>query len=245
MSAVSKDFTGVVDTYDDLSHEEIKTPYVDGKKEGIQEIYGVQSGITTKTEFHNNKENGIREISYGHGEQEIVTFVDGKKQGMEISSIDAELLKLTSYVDDKKHGVEIEWDYDGFNTELLSIKNFSEDKQDGKTYIFENDVVALVEEYAKGELISSKNDRVTLAKARLIEIPEIMKQAQVNKYKEDLMEKEKLSEDIRQAYRDAEKLSSLSGTVLNDKAVKAGIKINVPRDNKTLAFSVAAEKIRS
>lgn len=245
MSAVSKDFTGVVDTYDDLGHEKIKTPYVNGKKEGIQEIYGVQSGITTKTEFHNNKENGIREISYGHGEQEIVTFVDGKKQGMEISSIDAELLKLTSYVDDKKHGVEIEWDYDGFNTELLSIKNFSEDKQDGKTYIFENGVVALVEEYAKGELISSKNDRATLAKARLIEIPEIMKQAQVNKYKEDLMEKEKLSEDKRQAYRDAEKLSSLSGTVLNDKAVKAGIKINVPRDNKTVALYVAAEKIRS
>ena len=245
MSAVSKDFTGVVDTYDNLSKEQIKTPYVDGKKEGIQEKYCVLSGITTKTEFHNDKENGIREISSDFGDQEIVTFVDGKKQGVEISSFGAELLKLTSYVDDKKHGVEIEWDNDGFNTELSSIKNFSEDKQDGKTYIFENGVVALVEEYAKGELISSKNDRATLAKARLIEIPEIMKQVQVNKYKEDLMEKEKLSEDKKQAYRDAEKLSSLSGTVLNDKAVEAGIKLNVPRDNKTVALYVAAKKIRS
>ena len=214
-----------------------------GKREGVEKYSIFDAGQTIETEFHNDMENGIRKIYTDNGYSlTTVMLANGQKQGAEVSSFGENLLKLSHYVDGKKQGTEIEWDFDGFKTELSSIKNFSEDKQDGKTYLFEDGNVVQVDEYANGELVSSKNDRVTLAKARLIEIPNILAQAEVNQHKENLMDKENLDEEEKQIRRDAWKMNRLSGTVLNDKAVKAGVHLKTPRDNDFVAIAIAHKK---
>lgn len=224
-----------------LGNEHTETPYVQGKREGVEKYINYDEII--ETEFHNDKENGIRKIYTDLGYSlKTVMFVNGQKQGAEVSSFGEDLLKLTHYTDNKKKGAEIEWNFDGFKTWLNSIKNFADDKQEGKTYLFENGNVVQVDEYVRGELVSSKNDHVTLAKARLIEIPNILTQAEVNQHKEDLMNKENLDEEEKQIRRDAWKMSRLSGTVINDKAIQTGVHIETPHDSEYLAVAIAHKK---
>ncbi|MBQ8465054.1 MAG: hypothetical protein IJ545_03500 [Alphaproteobacteria bacterium] len=211
---------GVEELYDPRGDLWCKVPYVEGKKQGIQKEHKGDD-VFIETPFCNDMENGLRKIETGFGSHlETVNFVDGKKQGLEVETEQGSLERVTNYKDDKKQGFEVNCDW--WTNSIEEIKTFSEDKQDGKTYLFEDGDVVQVDEYSKGELVSSKNDRLTLAKARIKEIPKILEQ--VCDGAANSKEKEKIRNQMQ--YR-GYKLEP-SGVVINDEAVKEGVSLQKP-----------------
>ena len=124
-------------------------------------------------------------------------------------------------------GYHIEWDKD---EKLMSIRSFSHGKQEGKTYLFDKGDVVQVDDYSRGEKVSSENSRIVLAKARTKEIPNIVDSV--------LHPYEKTLKEIKQKSRiNAEK--ERSGVVVNDQAIEAGVSLKKPVDTKTLQGMIA------
>ena len=223
---------GIEKFYDPYHPDETtETPYELGKREGI-EIQEDPSGITL-TEFHNDKENGIS-IIYYHGDISTVTFCDGKRQGAKVESFGTDLLGLTYYLDDKKHGPEIHWGFDGFETWLHSIEQYSQGYKHGKEYLFNDDgEVIQVNDYLNGELVSSKTDNNTLRIAKLIEIPKILEKSQVSQHKENVLNQ----------YNEFYKLMHSSDDVLHDEIDKTGAKYKqTPSNDRFLTAALIACK---
>ena len=125
-------------------------------------------------------------------------------------------------------GYHIEWDED---EKLKSITSFCHGKQEGKSYLFEKGEVIRVAEYSGGELVSSKDDCLVLAKARTKEIPNIVNSV-LKPYAKTLKEIKRESRVNGEG--------KMSGTVVNDQAVKAGVSLKKPVDTKTLQGMVAS-----
>lgn len=125
--------TGDAFWYSIAGNIECKLRYKNGVRNGLKENYDRDGKVWFKQEYINGKQDGINEMYSGGQLTNKSEYKNNKKDGTQYSYSSGKLLSETNYKEGMRDGVSKTYDLSG---KLISEINYKNDKQNGLTTMF-------------------------------------------------------------------------------------------------------------